>query len=517
MNLSTESWIPVLHKSGEHRLINLRQVFSEGKEYTDVAVRTHERIALMRLLICIAQAALDGPKNLGEWEKAPKNLPLAAEKYFQQQENSFDLFSFKKPFLQISELEQASDIETLFSKLEFTLATNTGQNLFDHGFLTNRIYEPNEIALILISYLNFSTGGGLPIAQWGNIKTKNVGNTDAPCIPTSMFHTLLRGKNILETLQMNLITKETVSYRLGIPWGKPVWEYMPETPQDEAAIANAKETYLGRLTPLSRWIKLKKGSNKILCCNGFDYVSQNIRETTSTIIIKTKNGKQERAPLGATSGRSVWRDLPALITKRIADNESLGGAITLQNAPLDKAYDIYVGALIRKSGQQDIEDMVESVLHIPLSLNTNYGIAAYDSEVAFAEFIAKKLSSAVEIYRINLDKDWSKRLKGKAGWAIRNKLHESATRHYWTAVEKLLPLLLTYVEAIGGDSDTVVKNKDTWRSEVHAAARDAYCLACGQETSRQMRAFALGRERLFAQRTEDEPSDELETETNEQE
>lgn len=63
MNLVTEPWIPVVGIDGGHRLASLEQVFAEGRQFADLAVRPHERIALMRLLICIAQAALDGQRN----------------------------------------------------------------------------------------------------------------------------------------------------------------------------------------------------------------------------------------------------------------------------------------------------------------------------------------------------------------------------------------------------------------------------------------------------------------------
>jgi len=42
-------------------------MFETGHQIQDLAVRPHERIALMRLLICIAQSALDGPEDYDDW------------------------------------------------------------------------------------------------------------------------------------------------------------------------------------------------------------------------------------------------------------------------------------------------------------------------------------------------------------------------------------------------------------------------------------------------------------------
>jgi CRISPR system Cascade subunit CasA len=104
-------------------------------------------------------------------------------------------------------------------------------------------------------------------------------------------------------------------------------------------------------------------------------------------------------------------------------------------------------------------------------------------------------------------------------WALKDKLHATATRHYWTAVEKLRPLLMAHVETIGTTAEAVEKTRKTrneWRKAVHGAAREAYRLACGQDTPRQMRAFALGWSKLFAKpKTESEQPEETETEETE--
>ena len=104
MNLVTQAWIPVITRQGQTRLASLLDVFNKGQEYKDLAVRPHERIALMRLLLCIAHAALDGPSRETK-RNAPELLPQAAEVYLSQWHESFDLFHKEKPFLQIAGLQ----------------------------------------------------------------------------------------------------------------------------------------------------------------------------------------------------------------------------------------------------------------------------------------------------------------------------------------------------------------------------------------------------------------------------
>lgn len=62
MNLTTDAWIPTAWGDGSPKAVSLREAFEHGHEIQDLSVRPHERIALMRLLVCIAQAAFDGQR-----------------------------------------------------------------------------------------------------------------------------------------------------------------------------------------------------------------------------------------------------------------------------------------------------------------------------------------------------------------------------------------------------------------------------------------------------------------------
>ena len=66
MNLTIDKWIPVVWHDGRHDSVSLNDVFLSGDKICDLSVRPHERIALMRLLVCIAQAALDGEMRGGQ-------------------------------------------------------------------------------------------------------------------------------------------------------------------------------------------------------------------------------------------------------------------------------------------------------------------------------------------------------------------------------------------------------------------------------------------------------------------
>lgn len=525
MNVAIDQWIPVVNSAGKRELASLSSVLAEGGEYADLAVRPHERVALMRLFLCIAHAALDGPKNYDEWCEVPKLLPEAARKYLDTWKDSFELFHPTKPWLQVAEL--TGDKTSPMALLDFELSTGNNSTLFDHdGLRDYRNIEPARLALNLITFQNFSSGGGSPVAQWKTTKTNQVGNPDAPCLSQSMAHCLLRGNSVADTIFLNMPTYQMVgeAYRTfevtknvgyeysEIGFGRPVWEDFPATPDSsQDSVTNASKTYLGRLVPISRWIRFIHNSDRMYCCNGFKYDTYKdgfAAEPTAAVRVvtsKDKKGKDvtERRVVKVDPTKALWRELTALFAKRTA--EGLGGPFAMQNAPYDREFDFHVCAITRDQASMDIA--LESVFHISPMFQEN--LANYQAEVQLAEGYSRKLGWAIETYRREIDGGWEGRLKGAGAskGELKVKLFSVATIHFWTTVEKNLQLLFAHIDAIGTDS--AIPTRDVWRKMLFAAACDAYRVACGQETSRQIKAFAKGWQKLTS--TKDDPEDTNET------
>jgi CRISPR system Cascade subunit CasA len=527
MNAAFDPWIPAATITGGRKLVSLCTVLTEGEKLADLAVRPHERVALMRLFLCVAHAALDGPKNYPEWCEAPKRLPDAAEKYLTHWRPWFELFDPKKPWLQVADLKGTENPgkTSPVTLLDSELATGNTSTLFDHqGSLGTRIVEPARLALNILTFQNFSSGGGAPVAQWKDKKTSQVGNPDAPCLSQSMAHCLLRGKNLAETIHLNLPTydniatvysvysydkKEKKDVFTGVDVGRPVWETFPASPAGSVSVMNATRTYLGRLVPISRWIRLIKNTDQMYCCNGFKYDTYKDgfpAEPTAAVRLITKKDKKgaettERRVVGVSPGKATWRELSALLVKRAADG--LGGPLAMVNAPHDSSYDFHVCAMTRDQASMDIG--VESVFHLVPMFQSN--IAIYSAEVEAGEKASWKLRSAVETYRTAIDADWTPRVnrtQAKNQGKLRNRLAETALLSYWTAVEKNLSLLMAHINAIG--TDAAIPTRDSWRKMLFSTACDAYRIACGQETPRQIRAFAKGWQRLTV--TKNETTDE---------
>jgi CRISPR system Cascade subunit CasA len=492
MNVAFDQWIPVVTTSGKPDKASLCSILTEGEKYADLAVRPHERVALMRLFLCVSHAALDGPKNYGEWCEVPKRLPEGALTYLKTWKDSFELFHETKPWLQVAGIQPAKAGDeksfTPLEKLDFSLAST----LFDHQGLgkPDRRFDHSQLILGLISMQNFSTCGLLSRPLWNGKPTPDSAK-DAPCVTSSMYHVFLVGKNMSETICTNICDFKELKMLIGDSlkenWlGRPVWEQMPKDEFDN----ESTETFLGRLTPLSRAIRFIEGSPKMLYGEALRYATYPDfpQEFHTSVAIKKSKKKEERFLVGARLDVRPWRQLDAILQYNL-----IGKAPThaLCLSHLEREHiDIWVGALLRNPGKQDILDTVESRFSISEKLRTSEGCATYSGEVVTAQNLSKKLDTAVYLYRLELDP--------------RNQTHigSSAVNIYWTSVERNLPLLMAHVEALG--SDDFESTGEAWRKMLFKSALEAYRIACGQDTPRQIKAFAKGWERLTSTKAESE-------------
>jgi len=100
-------------------------------------------------------------------------------------------------------------------------------------------------------------------------------------------------EDMIETLHANILSQEQIADRYGENVGIPIWECFPSSPSDDKAIKNATQTYIGRLVPLSRWLKILPDRNTMLMGEGFVYpVYPKFKETTSVEIVLAVKNKQ---------------------------------------------------------------------------------------------------------------------------------------------------------------------------------------------------------------------------------
>lgn len=505
-NLVDEAWVPVLDMAGKAVRVGLEECFADSVKLRDLAVRPHERVALLRLLLCIAHAALDGPKNGAAWRAAAQNLAAAARGYLAERRESFWLFHPQQPFMQIAGLRKegkkgAEPELTALAKLDFARASGNNPLLFDHhGHAAAP--APGQLALDLLAFQNFHTGGLISQVAWNGVQSEKTAS-DAPCVCGSMLHAFLRGENLLQTLCANLPLPGILERHyqgLGPGWrGRPIWEMPPQHPEDHAAIANATRTYLGRLVPLSRAVLLRdKGmllGEALLYPNCNNEKSRFVAEPSATMVLSKAQGKEEQQVLLAfRPDRAAWRDLTAILVKTGAEEQSRArgplALAALQQGHLEGGWDLVVCGLARS--QASVLDVRESVYYLSEGFREDQGRKNYENGVRDAEDMCRKLERAVSTFRDSLDGGWRGRLRhaGAGRGDLLARLRGKALLAYWTAVESDLRLLFDLADARDGGPAGI------WRRRLLAHARGAYDLVCGELSDRQQKAFVLGRMRV---------------------
>ena len=478
MNLTTDPWIPALRSDGRRELFSLQDLFTQAHSLHDLAVKPHERIALMRLLLCITHAAIDGPADEAEWEICEQFIQPRVLDYLDTWQISFELLGEGPRFLQLSKLTPGKDSDegTPATKLDLSLATGNNSTLFDNHGSEDRPSSSARSAINLLTFQCFAPGGRIGIAKWNGKDTSGNGSSNhAPCTPSSMVHSLVLGRTLLETLHRNLLTRELVMDVYGPNgWGKPIWEQPIMKADDASATDNARMTFLGRLVPLSRAVRLGDEGLSIILANGLDYpIYPAFREASATVI-KRKDGF---ALLPASTSRSLWRQLSAISVKHRSAADGVCGPMALNHQISSPETSLWVGALVTDKAK--IEDVVGSIYSLPAGMFTDFGRSAYEHGVTFAEERESHLIQAVKTYASELK--------------CASPAYNSCRQHFWTRIEQSLSSLFDL--ARNADQAAEIPNT-VWGNTVQAAAFAAYEQACPRQSPRQIQAYALGLRRL---------------------
>jgi hypothetical protein len=434
---------------------------------------------------------LDGPRNHGDWEQCGRRIDTAALTHLKKQHRAFELLCNGARFGQLySGTNHTPKIDpkepTWASKLELALATGNNPTVFDNGGTVRRSFSPAELARMLVTFLCFA-----PQQLGQGYKGKS------PCSRDAMLHTLLRGPNLLESVWLNLLDRETVEQTYGPgSFGKPAWVSMPASPADKAAVRNVTQTYLGRLVPMPHAILLgdDRETVEIVQNCGFAFPAWNGEppEPTATLVVVEK--KQSRSVLRARLVRAIWRDLPSLAAKR--GSEGARGALAWQRFPEDRPCDFWVGALVT-DGKAKVWNTLESVFSLPANASTDDFLNFYTGGVEFAQQWAYAIEKGLSAYRRALGDNIDRRQVVKRARLMRT----AAASHFWTAIEAgardvLIPLADQPPDNLKCGEPFYLdygRGESGWGPLVRRAAEDALALACPQSSARQAAAFGAGR------------------------
>ena len=466
MNLIGDKWIPVLMKSGAFAAVGLSDVFRDGGSIADLSANPCQRIALMRLLICIAQAALKGPTDEADWEACRPRIADASLCYLDRWKDRFGLFG-GHAFLQADGL--AETCNAVRDKLDFALSSGNKHTLFDHGATPDgRLLESARQALNLLVYQMLSPGGLIGNSDW-NGKETGRSSEHAPCIEGSMLHTFIRGDNLLETVHCNLLCRDAVEAMPNFTWGTPCWE-IPMT-ADAEALGNQPNTYLGRLVPVSRAIRLAPTTSKVTLANGLSYPKLPENRDPFGTVRKIDDKKGEiYSYLPVNPEKHPWRELASILTLHQADMQ--GGAMALSHLrglEKGKPFDIWTGGLCAEKSK--LIDMAEWVFSLNTDLLDETVLGTYQKGVSAANSGNGCLREAIRAYAETLKSE-------PAVW------RDTAQRMYWAALDAKARCL---TECVADGEDL-----SRWHREILSVLQDTYTRVCPHETPRQMQAYVKG-------------------------
>lgn len=489
MNLCTNEWLPIQWKSGEQGKISLLGLFEKGEEIQELVLEPHERIAIMRLLICIVQAALNGPEDGYDWEECKEKISLEAVQYLSKWQSSFELYGENGAFLQFRGVTQGKGKEASITKLNMSSASGNNPTLFDNAATESKRIESWRIAVDLITYQNFAPGGKIGVADWNNKSTADKAPDSAlsaPCVSSSALHLFIIGKNILETLWLNLCPKDIVVKIQ--EFGAPVWEKMPDSWNDEESIRNATESYLGRLVPVSRLIKINPSRETCILARGLSYACAKDKPMLmferSMILEINENGKgEERKILAGSIDKAIWRNLPSLLACFSSNLPEHLGSIILASYILPEQFGIWVGAMVVDKAKLlgTIQDYFENLTRENVLVDANM---KQEKLLNKANDTEGRLKTAIKKYYAELNNI-------KAFKRVAPKISSI----YWSELTANRSFYLDAIKEKGENEEEESKAKK-WENVIKDTSEKCFDMMTSKTDVRQLRAYTIAKKIL---------------------
>lgn len=475
-NLIDDPWIPVRWADGrkEQPLVALSEAFRESPSIAGLACAPHERVALTRLLVCAAQAALGAPPSPHHWHGWGADMAARVPEYLAKWRHRFDLFGYGPRFLQARIPTTKEPVPS--GKLVPHFATGNNPTAFDHAGEESREFPSAALALALLTFQAF-----YPLYGAG-YKGKG------PCVDGNMVHTILTGGCLAETILLNCLDQHTISSAFP-ETGRPVWEIGES---DSKTLAASTRSYLGRLVPQHRSVLLTDDRRSFhIVQAGTEYPTfEAALEPSATVCVRKKPTGDERYLLPGRLDRSLWRDLHAVVVLGEAGTDGRRAPLVLQSHLLHETptpWTLWLGSLVTDF-KAKILDTLEAAFTLPQTLLSPAGQSRYEQGVIFADEIGKRLWSAVRTSAVAMK--------------CEDAPTDAAQRHYWHALDRNSQVLMALLENMFTPDDPLASGKfgerqgdtpaDPWTRAVFAAAESAYAAVCPRATPRQLQAYTAG-------------------------
>ena len=481
-NLIDEPWIPVLMKDGTNRSVSLGELFADSDgAIADLALNPYERVAVFRLLLCIAQAAL-APERLKDeraWKAVKDDIGPVGTAYLKKWHDRFFLYG-PHAFLQPDCISLVkADGATPRDKLILRLSSGNKSTLYDHEATSEHRNLPNaSLALGLLVYQSFSSGGLSGQCIWDGVPTEK-SIQGAPCRERSMLFSIVQGGTLIDTLWLNILPDTWIRDSLRAEWGCPIWEV--DNLSRTMSSGNEK-TYLGHLVPLSRAIKLTRGSPVCILGEALAYPQiPEWREPMASVKLQkgAKKGEFTETYVSCNPSRMPWRELASILAVRETGGRK--SALSLRHLDSDslperKEFSLWTGGMYSEKAKE--VDTVEWEVRLSIDALEESWMQRYEEAIAFADRTRTALYFACAEYAQVMLVDSATRFS------------EPAERFFWDILASPVNQRLV----LGVESTDYL---DKWKEAAFAASREAYRRACPAMNARQLEAFAQGFAKLM--------------------
>lgn len=479
-NLIDEPWIPIT----DIGRVSLHQLFTDST-CRALGGNPVEKIALMKLLLAIAQAAAT-PEDEDAWRAlGAQGLADMCLTYLDRWHDRFDLYG-DMPFLQMPAIA-AAEIKSYGTVLPEVATGNT--TLLNSGQVERALTDA-EKAVLLVSQMGFALGGkktdnkvvltpGYPGKS--NDKGKPSTGKPGPAVAhMGLLHSLLQGENLQQSLWLNLLTREQLDQSHRFPKGIGVapWQQMPAG-EDDSIARDLKQSLMGRLVPVCRFCLLT--GDGLHYSEGVAHPSHKEGAWDPSVAVN-QSGKDNKA-LWVNPEKRPWRELTALLGF-IAQQQGTGFDCLHLVAGIGRAcetvnvFAIWSGGLRVSSnaGEQYVsgtDDFVESVTWMHSAALNKLWFDQLRTEMNLLDELAKNLYGRVLGYF-------------KTQLVDGGDLAAQATQQFWQLCERDFQRLLDHC----GQGEAHVAARHQLRRLFAGYAQQAYDHYCPKDTARQLDAWA---------------------------
>lgn len=472
-NLIDEKWLPT-----SEGLKSIKDIFTDAS-IESLGGNPAEKICALKLLAAIAQAAAT-PEDDYEWKyaKAAETAEKCLE-YLDKWHDKFYLYS-DEPFLQMP--VKAAEKKPL-SAIDPEIASGNTTVLF--GSQKEKEYSDREKAMLILRQAGFAFAGkkvdnSVNLSKSSGYQKGKSGKPGPFVGSNGYLHSFLLGKNLQETIWLNMFSKEAIEdmhiFEKGV--GLPPWEKMPEG-EDCPRARELKSSFIGKLVPLCRFCLIE--GNNIHYTEGITYPTH--KEGGEDISVTLYNQPKDTKALWADTGKKPWRNLTGMLSFLGKEKTHSCPQIVNGFRRARKNCDeigIWAGGLKLSSnaGEQYAsgnDDYVESVIKFSkIDIGEDW-YAALKDEMQELEHVSKILFKSVKTYADNL------KAFDKAPFAV------SA---FWESCEKHIDDLL---KACGSG-----KKQEIWdiRKKFAENAYRIFDSVCAKDTARQITEWAKTRPNL---------------------